>query len=155
VETAQQMHDAVMQEIAGTDIFIGTAAVADYRPSNPAPCKIKKTSERLEISMERTVDILAAVAALPQRPYTVGFAAETDNVEEHALAKLKRKRLDLIAANEVGDSKCFEQDDNALTLFWPDGGKLELGAAAKTMLAAKLMDFVAGRVAARAASPPR
>src|SRR5688572_3088273 len=116
VESAQQMHDAVMQEIAGTDIFIGTAAVADYRPANPAECKIKKVSDRLDVSMERTVDILAAVAALPGRPFTVGFAAETNNVEEHALAKLKRKNLDLIAANEVGDAKCFEQDDNALTL---------------------------------------
>jgi phosphopantothenoylcysteine decarboxylase / phosphopantothenate---cysteine ligase len=150
VESAQQMHDAVMQEIAGSDIFIGTAAVADYRPVNPPHTKIKKVSDRLDISMERTVDILAAVAALPARPYTVGFAAETNNVEEHAIAKLKRKNLDLIAANEVGDAKCFEQDDNALTLFWPDGGKLELGADAKTVLAAKLMDFIAARVAGRA-----
>jgi len=145
VESALQMHDAVMAEITGTDIFIGTAAVADYRPAKPADCKIKKVNDQLEVSMERTVDILAAVAARADRPYTVGFAAETNNVEEHALAKLARKKLDLIAANEVGDAKVFEQDDNALTLLWPGGGRLELGAGAKTELAQKLVDFIAAR----------
>jgi phosphopantothenoylcysteine decarboxylase/phosphopantothenate--cysteine ligase len=145
VESAQQMHDAVMAEIAGTDIFIGTAAVADYRPRDPACIKIKKVTDQLDLCMERTVDILAAVAARPDRPYTVGFAAETNNLEEHALAKLERKKLDLIAANEVGDTKVFEQDDNALTLLWPGGGKLELGAGAKTELARKLVEFIAAR----------
>lgn len=145
VECAQQMHQVVMAELAGTDIFIGTAAVADYRPANPADCKIKKVSDQLDLKMERTVDILAAVAARPDRPYTVGFAAETNNVEEHALAKLERKKLDLIAANEVGDAKVFEQDDNALTLLWPGGGRLELGAGAKTELARKLVEFIAAR----------
>ncbi len=145
VENAQQMYEAVMGELAGTDIFIGTAAVADYRPAKPASCKIKKVSDQLEVCMERTIDILAAVAARPDRPYTVGFAAETNNVEEHALAKLNRKKLDLIAANEVGDTKVFERDDNALTLLWPGGGRLELGAGAKTALAQSLVDFIAGR----------
>jgi phosphopantothenoylcysteine decarboxylase/phosphopantothenate--cysteine ligase len=139
------MHAAVMAEVAGTDIFIGTAAVADYRPANPSAIKIKKVSDRLEVSMERTIDILAAVAQLPARPFTVGFAAETNDVEAHAVQKLERKRLDLIAANEVGDAKCFEQDDNALTLFWPGGGRLELGVGAKTELARKLVEFIAAR----------
>ncbi|HUG72374.1 MAG TPA: bifunctional phosphopantothenoylcysteine decarboxylase/phosphopantothenate--cysteine ligase CoaBC [Steroidobacteraceae bacterium] len=145
VESAADMHAAVMAEVAGTDIFIGTAAVADYRPVNPSDTKIKKVSDRLEVSMERTIDILAAVAQLPGRPYTVGFAAETNDVEAHAVQKLDRKRLDLIAANEVGDAKCFEQDDNALTLFWPGGGRLELGAGAKTELARKLVEVIAAR----------
>jgi phosphopantothenoylcysteine decarboxylase / phosphopantothenate---cysteine ligase len=145
VESAQQMHDAVMQEIADTDIFIGTAAVADYRPAAPATCKIKKTSDQLEVRMERTVDILHAVAQRADRPYTVGFAAETDNVENHALAKLERKNLDLIAANEVGDDKVFDQDHNALTLLWPKGGRLVLESAAKTVLASKLLDVIVGR----------
>jgi phosphopantothenoylcysteine decarboxylase/phosphopantothenate--cysteine ligase len=145
VESAQQMHDAVLREIAGTDIFIGTAAVADYRPAAPCDCKIKKTSDTLELRMERTIDILASVAQRADRPFTVGFAAETNDVESHALAKLERKRLDLIAANEVGDAKCFEQDDNALTLLWPGGGRLELGAAPKTELARKLLDVIAAR----------
>jgi phosphopantothenoylcysteine decarboxylase / phosphopantothenate---cysteine ligase len=147
VESAAQMHDTVMQELPGTDIFIATAAVADYRPAAPADCKIKKVSDTLEITMERTIDILQAVAARPDRPaYVVGFAAETNNVEEHARAKLVRKKLDLIAANEVGDNKVFEQDDNALVLLWPNGGRQELGAGAKTELAGKLMDFIAARV---------
>jgi phosphopantothenoylcysteine decarboxylase / phosphopantothenate---cysteine ligase len=145
VECAAQMYDAVMAEIAGTDIFIATAAVADYRPATPASCKIKKVSDKLEICMERTIDILHTVAQRADRPYTVGFAAETNDVEAHALAKLSRKNLDLIAANEVGDNKVFEQDDNALVLLWPNGGRLELGAGAKTQLAAQLMDFVCAR----------
>lgn len=145
VETAQQMHDAVMAEVAGTDIFIATAAVADYRPANPADCKIKKVSDKLDLCMERTVDILTAVAQRPDRPYTVGFAAETNDVEMHALAKLERKKLDLIAANEVGDNKVFEQDDNSLVLLWPEGGRQELGAGAKSLLAVKLMDFITAR----------
>ena len=153
VESAQQMHDAVMQEIAGTDIFIGTAAVADYRPASPADCKIKKVSDKLDLCMERTVDILTAVAQRPDRPYTVGFAAETNQVEEHALAKLNRKNLDLIAANEVGDAKVFDADDNALTLLWPNGGRLELGAGAKTELAQKLVEFIVARFTERAAKP--
>jgi phosphopantothenoylcysteine decarboxylase/phosphopantothenate--cysteine ligase len=148
------MHDAVMAEISGSDIFIGTAAVADYRPANPADCKIKKVSDKLDVCMERTVDILAAVAARADRPYTVGFAAETNNVEEHALAKLQRKKLDLIAANEVGDTKVFEQDDNALTLLWPGGGKLELGAGAKTELAQKLLEVIASRFLQHAGAKP-
>jgi phosphopantothenoylcysteine decarboxylase / phosphopantothenate---cysteine ligase len=150
VETAAQMHDAVMAEIEGTDIFIATAAVADYRPATPASCKIKKVTDTLEICMERTIDILHAVAQRPNRPYTVGFAAETNNVEEFARAKLVRKNLDLIAANEVGDNKVFEQDDNQLVLLWPDGGRLELGAGAKTELATKLLEFITTRFTERA-----
>jgi phosphopantothenoylcysteine decarboxylase/phosphopantothenate--cysteine ligase len=153
VESAAQMLDAVMSEIAGTDIFIGTAAVADYRPSSPADCKIKKVSDKLDLCMERTVDILATVSQRADRPFTVGFAAETNDIEQHALSKLTRKNLDLIAANEVGDAKVFEADDNALTLFWPNGGKLSLGAGAKTELAVKLVDFIAARFNERAARP--
>jgi len=147
VESAAQMHDAVMQEVAAADIFIATAAVADYRPAKPADCKIKKVSDTLEVAMERTVDILQAVAQRPQRPYVVGFAAETNDVEKHARAKLERKNLDLIAANEVGDCKVFEQDDNALVLLWQDGGRKELGAGPKTLLARELIAFIAGRCA--------
>ncbi|MEP7313524.1 MAG: bifunctional phosphopantothenoylcysteine decarboxylase/phosphopantothenate--cysteine ligase CoaBC [Pseudomonadota bacterium] len=150
VECAAQMHTAVMDVVGSVDIFIGTAAVADYRPATPASCKIKKTSDKLDLCMERTIDILHTVAQLPNRPYVVGFAAETDNVEENARAKLVRKNLDLIAANEVGDCKVFEQDDNALVLLWPDGRK-ELGAGPKTELARKLMAFVSERYLARGA----
>jgi phosphopantothenoylcysteine decarboxylase/phosphopantothenate--cysteine ligase len=142
VECAAQMHEAVMAEVGATDVFIATAAVADYRPAQPADCKIKKVTDTLELRLTRTVDILAAVAQLPQRPYVVGFAAETNDVEVHARAKLERKRLDLIAANEVGDCKVFDQDDNALLLLWPEGGRLELGAASKIELARRLLAFI-------------
>jgi phosphopantothenoylcysteine decarboxylase/phosphopantothenate--cysteine ligase len=148
VESAAQMFDAVLQEVATADIFIATAAVADYRPAKPADCKIKKVSDTLEVAMERTVDILQTVAQRPQRPYVVGFAAETNDVEKHARAKLERKNLDLIAANEVGDCKVFEQDDNALVLLWQDGGRKELGAGPKTLLARELVAFIAEHCAA-------
>jgi phosphopantothenoylcysteine decarboxylase/phosphopantothenate--cysteine ligase len=100
--------------------------------------------------MERTIDILAAVAQRADRPYTVGFAAETNDVEKHALAKLTKKNLDLIAANEVGDSKVFDQDENSLLLLWPHGGRQELGTGAKSELAAKLVDFITARFLERA-----
>jgi phosphopantothenoylcysteine decarboxylase/phosphopantothenate--cysteine ligase len=149
VETAAQMHAAVQAEVATADIFIATAAVADYRPANPAGLKIKKVSDSLEVHMERTVDILLAVAQRSPRPFVVGFAAETNDVEMHARAKLERKNLDLIAANEVGDCKVFDQDDNALVLLWPDGGRLELGAGSKALLARRLMAFIVERYQAQ------
>jgi phosphopantothenoylcysteine decarboxylase / phosphopantothenate---cysteine ligase len=145
VECAEQMYRAVMSEVQGTDIFIGTAAVADYRPANPADCKIKKKTDKLDVCMERTIDILHTVAQLPDRPYVVGFAAETNDVEYHARLKLERKNLDLIAANEVGDCKVFEKDDNALVLLWQNGGRHELGAGPKTQLARDLARFIAER----------
>jgi phosphopantothenoylcysteine decarboxylase/phosphopantothenate--cysteine ligase len=154
VETAEQMHAAVLAEVRGADIFIGTAAVADYRPANPAGCKIKKTSDKLDVCMERTVDILQAVAQRPDRPFVVGFAAETDDVEQHARAKLVKKNLDLIAANEVGDTKVFDQDDNALTLLW-HGGRRELGAGSKQKLARDLIAFIAAMCVERRASIAR
>ena len=98
--------------------------------------------------------LLAAVAARPDRPFMVGFAAETNDVEKHALSKLERKRLDLIAANEVGETKCFERDDNAITLLWPGGGRLELGSGAKTELARKLVEVVAARYLQHVGSRP-
>jgi phosphopantothenoylcysteine decarboxylase / phosphopantothenate---cysteine ligase len=146
VESAAQMLDAVMAEVDAADLFIATAAVADYRPAKPADCKIKKVSDTLEVAMQRTVDILGTVAQRPERPFVVGFAAETDNVEAHARAKLERKNLDLIAANEVGDCKVFDQDDNALVLLWQGGGRRELGAGPKTLLARRLIAFVAERL---------
>jgi phosphopantothenoylcysteine decarboxylase/phosphopantothenate--cysteine ligase len=154
VESAEQMYGAVMAAVPGADIFIGTAAVADYRPANPASCKIKKQSDKLDVCMERTVDILHSVALLPNRPFVVGFAAETNDVENHARAKLERKNLDLIAANEVGDCKVFEQDDNALVLLWQNGGRRELGAGPKTRLARDLAQFIAERHAQQRREKP-
>jgi len=149
VESAADMLNAVMKNIDGVDIFVATAAVADYRPANPVECKIKKTSESMDLKMERTVDILATVAARASRPFVVGFAAETDSVEQYARQKLLKKNLDMIAANEVGHDKVFEKDDNALLVLWRDG-RLELPHAPKVALARDLVALIAERYAERA-----
>jgi phosphopantothenoylcysteine decarboxylase / phosphopantothenate---cysteine ligase len=141
VESAGEMLDAVLHEVAGTDIFISTAAVADYRPANAAEQKIKKTSDRMDLSMERTADVLATVAALPDRPFVVGFAAETEAVEQHARAKLLKKNLDMIAANEVGHDKAFDCEDNQLIVLWRTGRR-DLGNAPKLTLARNLVSLI-------------
>lgn len=147
VESAAQMYAAVLAALPGSDVFIGTAAVADYRPAAPCATKIKKRSEHLAVEMTRTVDILAEVAARSDRPFVVGFAAETERVEQHALEKLERKRLDLIAANEVGACKAFDCEDNALLVLWR-GGRCELPQAGKRELATALVALIAERFAA-------
>jgi phosphopantothenoylcysteine decarboxylase/phosphopantothenate--cysteine ligase len=149
VESAADMLNAVMKNIDGVDIFIATAAVADYRPASPVECKIKKTSESMDLKMERTVDILATVAARASRPFVVGFAAETDSVEQYARQKLLKKNLDMIAANEVGHDKVFEKDDNALLVLWRDGRR-DLPHAPKVALARDLVALITERYAERA-----
>ncbi len=150
VESAEQMHAAVHAAIvdpAGdADVYIGAAAVADYTPSCCAERKIKKSAESLELHLTRAKDILASVAALERRPFTVGFAAETDDVEKHARDKLVRKRLDLIAANEVGAQKAFDRDENALLVLW-NGGRRELALKSKAELAREFVALVAERYA--------
>jgi phosphopantothenoylcysteine decarboxylase / phosphopantothenate---cysteine ligase len=150
VESAADMLNAVMKNIDGVDIFVATAAVADYRPASPVECKIKKTSESMDLKMERTVDILATVAARNggARPFVVGFAAETDSVEQYARQKLLKKNLDMIAANEVGHDKVFEKDDNALLVLWRDGRR-DLPHAPKVTLARDLVALIAERYAER------
>lgn len=145
VQTAAQMHDAVMTAVRDSDVFIGTAAVADYRPSLTATRKIKKTAAHMTMDLERTVDILAAVAANPDRPFTVGFAAETHDIEQYAKEKLQRKGLDMIAANEVGETKGFDRDENALLVLWPEG-RAELSSASKQLLATQLIELIAARL---------
>lgn len=144
VETAGQMYEAVHRSIGSADIYIGAAAVADYTPARCASQKIKKSSECLELSLQRAPDILASVAALEPRPFTVGFAAETTDVEKHAREKLARKRLDLIAANEVGADRAFDREDNALLVIWP-GGRRELALKSKADLAREFIAIVAER----------
>jgi phosphopantothenoylcysteine decarboxylase/phosphopantothenate--cysteine ligase len=148
VTSAAEMLEAVLAEVAGADLFIATAAVADYRPAASADRKMKKDSERMELVLERNPDILAAVAALPQRPFCVGFAAETDDVIGYARGKLEAKGLDLIAANAVGEGRGFDRDDNTLTVLWP-GGERALGTGSKHDLARALMDIICERLHAR------
>ena len=145
VESAAQMHAAVEAAVGVADVFIGTAAVADYRPAVVAERKIKKSGERVEIVLERTPDILASVAARQQRPFVVGFAAETHDVETYARGKLESKNLDLIAANEVGDDKVFDQDDNALIVLWREGRAL-IGPASKQIVAKELIELITSRI---------
>lgn len=149
VESAEEMYRAVMARAGASDIFIAAAAVADYRPRVQAGQKIKKDRQELELVLERTPDILAAVAALPQRPFVVGFAAETERLEEHANAKRIRKNLDLIAANQVGrPGSGFESDDNALQVYW-EGGSEALPLMPKTRLARQLISIIAERYHAK------
>ena len=144
VESSDQMHAAVLRELPGIAIFVGTAAVADYRPMACAEQKIKKTSETISLELTRTTDILAQVSASAQRPFVVGFAAETNSVEQHARAKLHAKNLDLIAANEVGHTKAFDCEDNSLLVLWR-GGRVELPVANKRELARALTNLIVER----------
>jgi phosphopantothenoylcysteine decarboxylase/phosphopantothenate--cysteine ligase len=142
VESAEAMLTVVQREVDQADIFISTAAVADYRPAHPAEQKIKKHSERLQLEMERTVDVLASVAACPHRPFVVGFAAETESVEQNARAKLLQKNLDMIAANEVGHAKGFDCEDNHLIVLWR-AARRDLGSGPKLQLARELVRLIA------------
>lgn len=152
VETAQAMRAAVLQHIAAADLFIAAAAVADYRPVTRAADKIKKNGEPLTLSLEPTPDILAEVAGRPDRPFTVGFAAETERLAEYAEAKRRRKNLDMIAANQVDDRGLgFDSDDNALTVFW-SGGSLALPRQSKRALASALLAVIAERMGRISAS---
>lgn len=142
VRSAAQMHEAVMVRVAQCDIFIAAAAVADYRPLTAAAHKISKESERITIELVRNPDIVAAVAAHTPRPFVVGFAAQTHELEERARAKLEGKNMDLIAANLVGDNLGFERDDNSLLLLW-QGGRQQLPQASKQQLAQALVAQIA------------
>ena len=148
VETAREMHQAVMARVSEADVFIATAAVADYRAAHAAQSKIKKNAEQLTLELVRNPDILADVASLQSPPFTVGFAAETDNVLAYASAKRVAKRIDLIAANEVGRGRAFDQEDNELHVLWEGGGR-SLGRASKTRLAQALVALVAERLPRR------
>ena len=156
VGSATDMHREVLARAPRCDIFIATAAVADYTPADPAPGKIKKAASPLSLELRPTPDILAEVAALDDPPFTVGFAAETEDLERHARSKLERKRLDLIAGNRVGGSGLgFDSDRNALLVLWPDGGRADLPAGPKTLLARQLLALVTERfLAGRPASHP-
>ncbi len=151
--SALEMHDKVFESIASVDIFIATAAVADYRPVNKMDQKIKKNNDTLMIELIKNPDILADVAALPDKPFCIGFAAETNDVESYALDKLKRKDLDMIVANKVGESRSgqntgFEGDNNELNLYWNgllDKTELKvkkLPYASKDQLARQLIDEI-------------
>jgi phosphopantothenoylcysteine decarboxylase/phosphopantothenate--cysteine ligase len=140
VVTAREMHDAVLERAQRADVFIGVAAVADYHVANRKGHKLKKADGTPRIELAENPDILAAVAALAKPPFCVGFAAETENLREHAQAKRKRKRIPLLAANLAHEA--FGRDDNALTLF-DDRGEKVLPRAPKIVLARQLVAHIA------------
>ena len=144
VESARDMLDAVLAHIDDADIFIGVAAVADYRPATVQEQKIKKTDDNaMTLKLVQNPDILKTVAERKQRPFTVGFAAETENLIEHATAKLKRKRLDMIIANNVANTTIgFNADDNE-TLVITTTGTSEISKMRKSGLARKLIAIIA------------
>lgn len=146
VETAEEMAEAVAAAVVGVDLFIATAAVADYRPQQQAIGKIKKGIEdQLQLTLVKNRDILAEVAALSEPPFTVGFAAETDHLREYAQQKRTRKQIDMIAANQVGQGIGFDVNENALTLFW-EGGEQSLPQTTKQQLARQLIESIAERM---------
>jgi phosphopantothenoylcysteine decarboxylase/phosphopantothenate--cysteine ligase len=154
VETAEQMYRSVHDEIAGADIFIACAAVSDYRPRAESKQKIKRTADEMRLDLVRCPDTLASIAALPKPPFTVGFAAETENVARHAREKLIKKGVDMIAANRVGAGVGFDKETNALDVFWR-GGEVGFDENPKAVLARQLIALIAERLHAPpvAASP--
>ncbi len=146
VESALEMEAAVQQRAQQQHIFIGCAAVADYRAETISSEKIKKQGDELTLKMVKNPDIVAGVAALVEnRPYVVGFAAETNNVEEYARQKRLRKNLDLICANDVSlAGQGFNSDTNALHLFWQEGDKV-LPLERKALLGQRLLDEIVTR----------
>ena len=154
VESARDMYAAVHRQIADTDIFIAAAAVADFQPAHVAKEKIKKQGGSVKLELEPAPDIVKSVAELPKHPFVVGFAAETNDVEENARGKLKRKKLDMIAANHVGDGIAFDCEDNALTVLWP-GGRSEVARVPKIEIARELIALIAQRLPPPDGSPRR
>jgi len=145
VQSAEDMLAAVEREIEDCDVFIGVAAVADYRPAQSASSKIKKHTESVTLELVRNPDILARVAQSPKRPFTVGFAAETDQAIPNARDKLQRKGLDLIAVNQVNETNNpFGSEENHLVLI-SETDEIDLGRDSKTALAEHLIAEIAHR----------
>jgi phosphopantothenoylcysteine decarboxylase/phosphopantothenate--cysteine ligase len=146
VRSALEMRDVALKLAVSADVFISVAAVADYRPARPAAQKLKKGLPRQKVELVANPDIVSEVAALEGGPLTVGFAAETEKLKEHALEKLSRKRLDMIAANRVGQAGSgFESDQNEILLLTPSGEQ-NLGKGSKRKLAQLLIKAVASRL---------
>jgi phosphopantothenoylcysteine decarboxylase/phosphopantothenate--cysteine ligase len=146
VVSADDMHQAAMALTGQCDIFIATAAVADYRPAIVAEQKIKKNDDTMTIELTKNVDIVSAVAAQSNKPFTVGFAAETQDVERYAIGKMERKGLDMIIANDVANSEIgFNSDDNAVTIFSRNADSIAIAQTSKQQLGRLLVEHIAAR----------
>jgi len=144
VKTAEEMYEAVMHHIRGKDIYIGTAAVTDFSPSTIAGSKIKKdvSNSSFVLKMKENQDILKAVSELEDRPYVVGFSAETENLLENARKKLLKKKLDLIIANDVSDKSIgFDSEQNEVTLI-TNSEEMLLDRESKKKISKKIIEFI-------------
>jgi len=144
VESAKEMHTETLSQAQHADIFIAVAAVSDYSPANVADQKIKKSNDSMHLKLDYNPDILFDVSHAFPELFTVGFAAETEQLQKHAQDKLKRKKLNMIVANPVGRDKGFEQDTNQLEIYWQDGHR-QLPEKDKTTLAIELIEIIAQR----------
>jgi phosphopantothenoylcysteine decarboxylase/phosphopantothenate--cysteine ligase len=142
VISADEMLAASLQRIEDCDIFIGVAAVADYRPERIAEQKIKKSEDSMLLTLIKNPDIVSTIANLPERPFTVGFAAETDNIEDFGLEKLQRKNLDLLFANDARAT--LGSDDITATSLWANGREV-LGPANKRVVARQMLELIRAR----------
>ena len=148
IKTAEEMYEAVMHHISGMDVYIGTAAVSDYSPAKASDSKIKKdgSSSPMVLELKENQDILKSVSELDQRPYVVGFAAETNDLIKNAEKKLSNKNLDLIIANDVSNKDIgFDSDDNEVTLI-TEKEKHLIERQNKRKVSKKIIDFISGRI---------
>ena len=148
IKTAKEMYESVMHHIKGMDVYIGTAAVSDYSPAHINESKLKKDGSNAAMTLElkENQDILKSVSELNDRPYVVGFAAETEDLIENAEKKLKNKKLDLIVANDVSDKEIgFDSDQNEVTLITHKGKEL-IQRQNKKKISKKIIDFISKRI---------
>ena len=148
IKTAKEMYESVMHHIKGADVYIGTAAVSDYSPVHINESKIKKDGRNaaMVLELKENQDILKSVSELEERPYVVGFAAETDNLIENAEKKLKNKNLDLIVANDVSDKEIgFDSDENEVTLITHEEKQL-IQKQNKRKISKNIIEFISGRI---------
>ena len=143
VNSAEEMYKAVMKNIGDANVFVGVAAVADYRPKEKADEKIKKDSDNFILELIKTADIISAVARLESRPFVVGFAAETNSIVDHGKEKLKKKNLDLLFANNATDT--FNSDSISVTAI-SSGNEFEIASANKNVVAREMLKLIAEQV---------
>ena len=150
VSSALEMHQHVLAQAVHADVFVACAAVADYRISEISEQKIKKSNDTLQLNLIKNPDIVADVAAMANKPFTVGFAAETEDMHRYALEKLQKKKLDMIAANDVSNSgQGFNSDNNALTIFSQQDGQvksIDIPLASKQVVAHRLVSIISNNL---------
>ena len=154
IKTAAQMYDAVMSSVKDHSIYISAAAIADYTPVQTAPEKIKKADGNLSLELKRTKDVLSSVADLSERPFLVGFAAETKDLLDYAKGKLKAKKLDMIVANLVGENVGYQSDENEVTICFSSGESLELPKQSKQLVANQIVEQVAMKLSEKVSTHP-